>query len=109
MSLILPPQGNYVQKRDRPNTGYIYIGLACRIAVALGLHRISTDVTQGSIGATSEQMRRRVFYCLFIVECGFAFTTGRPPGLDTRHINLPFPADTDEVVSLDMPSVDALH
>ncbi|TRX90407.1 hypothetical protein FHL15_008772 [Xylaria flabelliformis] len=35
--------GNYLQKRDQPNTGYNFIGLAWRLALGLGLHREVSD------------------------------------------------------------------
>jgi transcriptional regulatory protein GAL4 len=90
-------QGNYVQKRDRPNTGYLLIGLACRIALALGLHRESSDNTRLK-SDIPEQLRRRVFWSLFCIEAGFSLTVGRPPAIDYRYITIPPPADTDDTV-----------
>lgn len=90
-------QGNFLQKRDRPNTGYNYIGLAGRIAVGLGLHREThNDVTQdrGRV-----QLRRRVLWILFYIESGFALTTGRPCLIDDDAIETPLPANLDDEVS----------
>ncbi|TKX18781.1 fungal specific transcription factor domain-containing protein 71 [Elsinoe australis] len=86
--------GNFLQKRDRPNTGYNYIGLAGRIAVGLGLHREThNDVTQdrGRV-----QLRRRVLWILFYIESGFALTTGRPCLIDDDAIETPLPANLDD-------------
>lgn len=68
--------GNYLQKRDRPNTGYNFIGMAYRVALGLGLHRqVLPD--QGKQSFT-QQRRRAVFWTLYCFDSGFSITTGRP-------------------------------
>ncbi|KIW25223.1 uncharacterized protein PV07_08420 [Cladophialophora immunda] len=68
--------GNYLQKRDRPNTGYNFIGIAYRVALGLGLHReILPDKSKRSL---AQQHRRALFWTLYCFDSGFSLTTGRP-------------------------------
>ncbi|KAI9732085.1 MAG: lactose regulatory protein lac9 and GAL4-like protein [Cirrosporium novae-zelandiae] len=66
---------NYAQKRNRPNTGWNYLGLAVRMAVSLGLHREFPD---WNISLLQKEMRRRVWWGLFIFDSGASTTFGRP-------------------------------
>lgn len=77
---------NYLQKRDRPNSGYNYLGLAVRMALGLRLHK-QIDVSNESI--LDQEMRRRIWWCLYIFDCGQTIGYGRPlgipcAGIDTR-------------------------
>nr|XP_036579674.1 C6 transcription factor [Colletotrichum truncatum]KAF6787354.1 C6 transcription factor [Colletotrichum truncatum] len=96
--------GNYLQKRDRTNTGYNFIGLAYRMALGLGLHR----EPPGSEDTVGHERRRQLFWIIYCFESGFNITTGRPPAMsdsftDTRlprniddkelHFNAPVPAE----------------
>ncbi|KAE8338559.1 hypothetical protein BDV24DRAFT_176741 [Aspergillus arachidicola] len=51
-------KGNYLQKRDRPNTGYNFIGIAYRMALGLGLHRMCANLdTSDTIRPTDNIFR----------------------------------------------------
>jgi transcriptional regulatory protein GAL4 len=65
---------NYVQKRNKPNTGWNYLGLAVRMALSLGLHR---EFPEWSISMLQREMRRRVWWGLFIFDSGASMTFGR--------------------------------
>ncbi|RAK97674.1 uncharacterized protein BO80DRAFT_413970 [Aspergillus ibericus CBS 121593] len=68
--------GNFLQKRDRPNTGYNFIGIAYRMAIGLGLHREPpTDVIGDTLAI---EMRRAVWWIVYSFDSGFGLTTGRP-------------------------------
>ncbi|RPA95614.1 hypothetical protein L873DRAFT_1579347, partial [Choiromyces venosus 120613-1] len=54
--------GQFLQKRDRPNTGYNIMGAAIRMALGLGLHRDFTEKTPTSSNTLSREMRRRVWW-----------------------------------------------
>ena len=69
--------GNYLQKRDRPNTGYHYMGIALRMALGLGLHR-ELALSDPTITDFVRQRRRQVWWVLFCFDSGFSITTGRP-------------------------------
>jgi transcriptional regulatory protein GAL4 len=58
---------NYTQKRNRPNTGWNYLGLAVRTAVSLGLHK---DFSTWQITPLQREMRRRVWWGVFIFDSG---------------------------------------
>ncbi|KAF4552201.1 Fungal specific transcription factor domain-containing protein 3 [Elsinoe fawcettii] len=86
--------GNYLQKCDRPNTAYNYVGLAGRMAIGLGLHRNSPE--QDSYSKLQLELRRRVFWTLFSLESGFSVTTGRPALIEEAAADLPLPANVDD-------------
>jgi transcriptional regulatory protein GAL4 len=65
---------NYAQKRNKPNTGWNYLGLAVRMAVSLGLHR---ELPEWNITLLQREMRRRVWWGLFIFDSGASVTFGR--------------------------------
>lgn len=66
---------NYVQKRNKPNTAWNYLGLAVRMATGLGLHR---DFPGWKSSPLKQEMRRRAWWGLFIFDSGSAITFGRP-------------------------------
>ncbi|KAF4458378.1 C6 transcription factor [Fusarium albosuccineum] len=66
--------GNYLQKRDRPNTGYSLIGLAQRIAFGLGLHRERSSAEDKLLF----ERYRQIFWIVYCFDSGFGITTGRP-------------------------------
>lgn len=80
---------NYVQKRNKPNTGWNYLGLAIRMALGLGLYR---EFPNWKSSPLKLEIRRRVWWVLYIFDSGAAVTFGRP-------INLPGP----EIVDVHMP------
>ena len=65
---------NYTQKRNKPNTGWNYLGLAVRMGVSLGLHR---ELPEWNITLLQREMRRRVWWGLFIFDSGASVTFGR--------------------------------
>lgn len=95
-------QGNYLQKRDRPNTGYNMIGIAFRMALGLGLHReISTN--DGEHNTLSKEIRRRVWWVLYMVDSGFSITMGRPTTASDAFIDVKLPQNFEDSVSIYHP------
>ncbi|KAL4896804.1 fungal-specific transcription factor domain-containing protein [Aspergillus ambiguus] len=68
--------GNYLQKRDRPNTGYNFIGIAYRMALGLGLHREAPAGTKRD--SLFHERRRVIWWIVYCFDSGFSLTTGRP-------------------------------
>lgn len=66
---------NYVQKRNRPNTGWNFLGLAHRMATGLALHR---EFPGWKSSPLKLEMRRRTWWGLFMFDSGAAITFGRP-------------------------------
>lgn len=85
--------GNYLQKRDRPNTGYNFIGIAYRVALGLGLHREVSAVGQANVFL--QQRRRLLFWTLYCFESGFSITTGRPTLVSDSFIDVRKPKNID--------------
>lgn len=65
---------NYLQKRNKPNSGFTFLGVAMNMALGLGLHREFSDV---SITPFTMEIRRRVWWTLFILDSGARLTFGR--------------------------------
>ncbi|KKY13227.1 putative zn 2cys6 transcription factor [Diplodia seriata] len=72
---VLVLVANYVQKANKPNSGYNYLGLAKRVAVGIGLHREYSDWT---VSPWQMEMRRRVWWGLVIFDTGASITFSRP-------------------------------
>lgn len=66
---------NYLQKRNRPNSGYTYGGLALRLAIGLGLHK---EFDGWKIDPLKIEIRRRVWWSLCVLDVGATVTYGRP-------------------------------
>ncbi|KAK3076021.1 hypothetical protein LTR53_000198 [Teratosphaeriaceae sp. CCFEE 6253] len=66
---------NYLQKRNKPNSGYNYLGLALHMAMGLGLHK---EFHNWQIAKLSMEIRRRVWWCLHVFALGAMITFGRP-------------------------------
>ncbi|KAK9354928.1 fungal-specific transcription factor domain-containing protein [Lipomyces doorenjongii] len=81
---------NYVQKRNRPNSGWNFIGLAHRMATGLGLHR---EFPGWSSSPLKQEMRRRAWWGLYMFDAGAAITFGRPvswpdvSGIDVNEVS----------------------
>lgn len=90
-------QGNYLQKRDRPNTGYNMIGIAFRMALGLGLHR-EISGNEGDQNTLSKEIRRRVWWVLYMVDSGFSITMGRPTTASDAFIDVQLPQNVDDSV-----------
>lgn len=87
--------GNYLQKRDRPNTGYNLIGLAHRIAVGIGLHREKSS----SDDTIMFERYRQLFWTVYCFDSGFNITTGRPIAAMEGFIDQSLPRNIDDRVS----------
>lgn len=66
---------NYQQKRNMPNSGYNYLGLAQRMAMGLGLHK---EFQGWNISPLRMEIRRRVWWSLCVFDVGATITFSRP-------------------------------
>ncbi len=82
---------NYLQKRDRPNSSYNYLGLAVRMAFGLGLHK---EFPQWKSNLLHEEIRRRTWWCLYIFDAGSTITFGRPLAIPSAGIDAKLPCNT---------------
>jgi transcriptional regulatory protein GAL4 len=83
---VLTLMSNYLQKRNKPNSGYNYLGLALHMAMGLGLHKAFSN---WNIPALNIEIRRRVWWCLFVFYTGAAITFGRPVVWPNDEVVLP--------------------
>lgn len=83
---------NYLQKRNRPNSGFTLLGVAMNMAQGIGLHR---EFSGPSINAHAMEIRRRVWWTLFIFDSGARVTFGRPT-LTMGGINISLPRNLDD-------------
>lgn len=77
---------NLSQKRNKPNTGGNFLGLATRMALSLGLHR---ELPDWNISLWQREVRRRIWWGLFLFDSGASTTFGRPillPGRESMDV-----------------------
>ena len=84
---------NYIQKRNRPNSGYVYMALAKRMAWGLALHK--------EYPAWREQpfrleLRRRIWWCLYIFDVGGIITFSRPLDMPAHGIEIGLPLNISD-------------
>ena len=86
--------GNYVQKRGKPNSGYNYAGLARRVAMGIGLHK---EFSNWDVLAL--EMRRRVWWCLYVFDVGGTITFSRPMEFPVDGVESRLPSNLHDLVS----------
>jgi transcriptional regulatory protein GAL4 len=86
--------GNYLQKMDKPNTGYQFIGIAYKMALGLGMHRESPNEEEN----VGHERRRQLFWVMYCFDSGFNITTGRPPYAQEGIIDTRLPQNIDDKV-----------
>lgn len=65
---------NYLQKRNKPNSGFTFLGIALNMALGLGMHHEFSDT---AINTLMMEIRRRVWWTIFIFDSGARLTFGR--------------------------------
>lgn len=86
---------NYLQKRNRPNSGYNYGGIALRLAISLGLHK---EFRNWQTAPFKKEIRRRVWWSLCVLDVGATVTYGRPLNWPQVGVDIPFPSNIHEQV-----------
>jgi transcriptional regulatory protein GAL4 len=88
---------NYLQKRNRPNSGYNYGGLALRLAIGLGLHK---EFDGWKIDPLKMEIRRRVWWSLCVLDVGATVTYGRPLNWPQVGVETALPLNVHEKVGV---------
>lgn len=83
---------NYLQKRNKPNAGFILIGIGFSMALAIGLHR---EFGMPSTSPFTMEIRRRVWWTLFIFVSGVQLILGRP-AVSLVGVNVRLPVNVDD-------------
>ncbi|KAL2071056.1 hypothetical protein VTL71DRAFT_12291 [Oculimacula yallundae] len=76
------------------SAAWAYIGMAIRIAYALGLHRKRADSTYNM---TEQSVRRKVWRSLYVMDCFISTMLGRPNAITCRDAANSFPTAQDAV------------
>ncbi|CAO2653817.1 Nn.00g105500.m01.CDS01 [Neocucurbitaria sp. VM-36] len=84
---------NYLQKRNKPNSGYNYLGLALHMAMGLGLHKEFHD---WDISPLNMEIRRRVWWTMFVFNVGAAITFGRPLAWPNKNVEVHLPRNVSD-------------
>lgn len=90
---VLGLMSNYIQKRNKPNSGYSYLGLALHVAMGLGLHK---EFSGWQIAPLAMEIRRRVWWTLFDFFSGATVTFGRPLSWPSHGIEVALPLNVDD-------------
>lgn len=88
---------NYLQKRNKPNSGYNYGGVALRLAIGLGLHK---EFNGWKASPLKMEIRRRVWWSLCILDVGATITYGRPLNWPQTGVDTALPLNIHERASL---------
>jgi transcriptional regulatory protein GAL4 len=73
------------------------IGIAFRMALGLGLHR-EISGNDGDQNTMNKEIRRRVWWILYMVDSGFSITMGRPTTASDAFIDVQLPQNVDDSV-----------
>lgn len=98
--------GNYIQKRNKPNTGGNYFGLSFRMAISFGLHKemnLNHNNSSGLEFYLMVERRRRLWWILYLFDVGHSITFGRPihlPNFESINIRFPLNIEDSEVEKL---------
>ncbi|KAL4929748.1 transcription factor domain-containing protein [Aspergillus undulatus] len=84
---------NYLQKRNKPNSGYNYMGLARRVAMGIGLHK---EFPSWDASLLTLEMRRRVWYGLYIFDVGAMITFSRPLDFPVQGVDVCLPVNAHD-------------
>ncbi|KAH6645320.1 fungal-specific transcription factor domain-containing protein [Truncatella angustata] len=88
LSLLL---AHYESILGRPNSAYLYLGIAVRKAFAAGLHRDSPTYEANGRKHIQQQERRTTIWCLYFFESLICFALGRPSSIARHEISSPYP------------------
>ncbi|KAF7560278.1 hypothetical protein G7046_g3868 [Stylonectria norvegica] len=92
---------NYQQKRDKPDSGYNYLGLAVRMAMGLGLHK---EFQGWNISPLNMEIRRRVWWSLCVFDVGATITFSRPDVWPYKGVEVSFPLNDLTAASTTYPA-----
>lgn len=80
----------YQHNTTERNTAFMLLGCASRMAMALGMHR---EVINSGFGPIEQELRRQIWWTLYIFEQNQCTILGRPSAIDEAEINVGLPDD----------------
>jgi len=82
----------YMQTINRRDSAYLYIGLALRMAISLGLHQ---EVLDQEMDAYERERRRRLWWSTYSLERLLCVTSGHPISISDDDIDVMLPSPVD--------------
>jgi proline utilization trans-activator len=82
----------YQHNNTERNSAFMLLGCASRMAMALGMHR---EGTSGGFDEMEREVRKRVWWTLYVFEQNQCAILGRPCAIDDMEVNVTFP---DEIM-----------
>ncbi|KAH8198913.1 hypothetical protein TruAng_006921 [Truncatella angustata] len=83
--------GLYFQGTNDRNKTWVYIGAACRLAIALGMHQ---ELANEGMEYSVKELRKRVWWTLYDYEQHLCCSLGRPSAIDDLEVNIGAPDET---------------
>lgn len=85
----------YMQSLNRRDAAYLYLGLATRMAISLGLHQ---EPSEQDLGAFEREHRRRTWWSTYSLDRLFCVTAGHPISIhdDDVDVSLPGPVGNED-------------
>ena len=81
--------GYCLQIINRRDSAYLYLGIALRMAISLGLHH---EITDEEIDGTEKERRRRVWWSTYSMERLLCVTSGHPISIQDVDIDVSLPS-----------------
>lgn len=85
LSLIAP----YFQNLNRKDAAFLYIGLAIRMAISLGLHQ---EVADSDMGPVEREARRRLWWSVYSMDRIISVKSGNPISIHDEDIDVAWPS-----------------
>ena len=94
---VLSLVGYYMQNLNRRDAAFLYIGLALRMAISLGLHQ---EVSDGMLDAVEREHRRRVWWSVYSMDRILCVKSGNPITIADEDIGVSLPSPVPGVASV---------
>ncbi|KAA8649532.1 transcription factor domain-containing protein [Aspergillus tanneri] len=92
----------YMQNLNRRDAAFLYIGLALRMAISLGLHQ---EVSDSTITEDDRNRRRRAWWSVYSLDRLLSVKSGNPITIHDEDIGTTWPIPLDGASAVPWPSV----
>ncbi|KAJ5156876.1 hypothetical protein N7492_009679 [Penicillium capsulatum] len=96
----------YMQNLNRRDAAFLYIGLALRMAISLGLHQ---EVSHPEMSEADRNRRRRAWWSVYSLDRLLSVKSGNPITIQDEDIGTTWPAALDPSTSDPWPSIVLTH
>jgi proline utilization trans-activator len=93
---VLSLVGYYMQNLNRRDAAFLYIGLALRMAISLGLHQ---EVSDPNLDRVAREHRRRVWWSVYSMDRILCVKSGNPITIADEDIGVSLPSPLTEMDS----------